>query len=106
MLLAEDRALGDMQRARTAVGILDRDTELSASDTECLHAFGTPLGYPISRRGLHEGYIRARLAGYHLRMRSHGREQRCERRSVFRALRVRGAPRVHLRQFCKRQCVN
>src|SRR3569832_2581855 len=67
MQLAEDRAHGDMQRARTAVGNLDRDTALSATDTACLHAFGTPLGTPISRRGQHEGYIRARLAGYHLR---------------------------------------
>src|SRR3569833_2352277 len=69
MQLAEDRAHGDMQRARTAVGNLDRDTELSATDTECLHAFGTLLGIPISLRGLHEGYFRARLAGDHLRMR-------------------------------------
>src|SRR3569833_2187840 len=38
MQLAEDRAHGDMQRARTAVGNLDRDTELSATDTECLRA--------------------------------------------------------------------
>src|SRR3569833_4259381 len=74
MKLAEDRAHGDMQRARTAVGNLARDTELSATDTECLHAFGTPHGNPISRRGLQEGKIRASLAGDQLRMRCQRRE--------------------------------